>query len=150
MRNEADRNSVQAVERAADLLFALAAVGAPTGVRELGAVLGCSPSTVLRLLTALEKKGLIERDPLTRRYGLGARVHALAGGRARGSDLPSLALPYMRALRDRSGESVVLQVRAGEEHVCLAQVESHHEIRRHITVGAAFPLERGATAQVLR
>jgi IclR family KDG regulon transcriptional repressor len=152
MRNSEppDRNSVQAVERAADLLFALAAAPAAPPLRDLAAGVGCSTSTVLRLLTALEKKGLVERDPLTRRYGLGPRVHALASARSRGADLYARALPHMRALRDQSGESVVLQVRAGDQHICLAQVESHHEIRRHVTVGQVFPLTRGATAQVLR
>jgi DNA-binding IclR family transcriptional regulator len=152
MRNysTADRSSVQAVERAADLLFALAAAPAAPTLRELAASIGCSTSTVLRLLTALEKRGLVERDPLTRRYGLGPRVHALASARSRGADLSARALPHMRALRDQSGESVVLQVRAGDQHICLAQVESRHEIRRHVAVGQVFPLTRGATAQVLR
>ena len=152
MRNNVlpDRNSVQAVERAADLLFALAAAPAAPALRELAHAVGCSTSTVLRLLTALEKKGLVERDPLTRRYSLGPRVHALASARSRGADLYARALPHMRALRDQSGESVVLQVRAGDQHICLAQVESRHEIRRHVAVGQVFPLTRGATAQVLR
>jgi DNA-binding IclR family transcriptional regulator len=105
---------------------------------------------VLRLLTALEKKGLVERDPLTRRFGLGVRVLALAAGRSRQADLHSRALPHMRALRDRSGETVILQVLAGNQHVCVAEVEGLHEVRRRIEVGQVFPVDRGTTAKVFR
>jgi DNA-binding IclR family transcriptional regulator len=145
-----DRNSVQAVERAVDLLLALAAAPQPPTLRDLSQELGVSPSTVLRLLTALAKKGLVERDPLTRRYGLGVRVLALAAGRSRQTDLHSRALPHMRALRDRSGETVILQVLAGHQHVCIAEVEGLHEIRRHIAVGQMFPVDRGTTAKIFR
>jgi DNA-binding IclR family transcriptional regulator len=145
-----DRNSVQAVERAVDLLLALAAAPQPPTLRELSQELAVSPSTVLRLLTALEKKGLVERDPLTRRFALGVRVLALAAGRSRQADLHSRALPHMRALRDQSGETVILQVLAGNQHVCVAEVEGLHEVRRRIAVGQVFPVDRGTTAKVFR
>ncbi|HEY7065763.1 MAG TPA: IclR family transcriptional regulator [Chloroflexota bacterium] len=144
------RNSVQAVERAVDLLLALAAAPQPPTLRELSQALGVSPSTVLRLLTALEKKGLVERDPLSRRFGLGVRILALAAGRSRQADLHTRALPHMRALRDRSGETVILQVLAGQQHVCVAEVEGPYEVRRRVTVGQVFPVDRGTTAKVFR
>ncbi|HZS01880.1 MAG TPA: IclR family transcriptional regulator [Chloroflexota bacterium] len=145
-----DRNSVQAVERAVDLLLALAAAPQPPTLRELSQSLAVSPSTVLRLLTALEKKGLVERDPRSRRFGLGVRILALAAGRSRQADLHTRALPHMRALRDRSGETVILQVLAGQQHVCVAEVEGLHEVRRRVAVGQVFPVDRGTTAKVFR
>jgi DNA-binding IclR family transcriptional regulator len=145
-----DRNSVQAVERAVDLLLALAAARHPPTLRELSQSLAVSPSTVLRLLTALEKKGLVERDPLSRRFGLGVRVLALAAGRSRQADLHTRALPHMRALRDESGETVILQVLAGQQHVCVAEVEGLREVRRRVEVGQVFPVDRGTTAKVFR
>ncbi|HLH23631.1 MAG TPA: IclR family transcriptional regulator [Chloroflexota bacterium] len=145
-----DRNSVQAVERAVDLLLALAAARQPPTLRELSQQLGVSPSTVLRLLTALEKKGLVERDPLSRRFGLGVRVLALAAGRSRQSDLHTRALPHMRALRDLAGETVILQVLAGQQHVCVAEIEGLHEVRRHVAIGQVFPVDRGTTAKIFR
>jgi IclR family transcriptional regulator, KDG regulon repressor len=147
---QGDRNSVQAVERAVDLLLALAAAPQPPTLRDLSGELGVSPSTVLRLLTALEKKGLVEREPATRRFGLGVRVLALAAGRSRQADLHSRALPHMRALRNRSGETVILQVLAGNQHVCVAEVEGLHEVRRRIEVGQVFPVDRGTTAKVFQ
>jgi DNA-binding IclR family transcriptional regulator len=149
-RTTGDRNSVQAVERAADLLLALAAAGQPPALRELSQELAVSPSTILRLLTALEKKGLVERDPLTRRFGLGVRVLALAAGRARQADLHTRVLPHMRALRDASGETVILQVLAGHQHVCVAEIEGPREVRSRVAVGQVFPVDRGTTAKVFR
>jgi DNA-binding IclR family transcriptional regulator len=144
------RNSVQAVERAVDLLLALAAADQPPTLRELSQALAVSPSTVLRLLTALEKKGLVERDAHSRRFGLGVRILALAAGRTRQADLHTRALPHMRALRDQSGETVILQVLAGQQHVCVAEVEGLREVRRRVAVGQVFPLDRGTTAKIFR
>lgn len=141
---------MQAVERAADLLFLLAAAPEPPSLRDLSQRVGYSPSTVLRLLTALEKKGLVERDPATRRFVVGVRVLALASGRLRQMDLPARALPRMQALRDLSGETVTLHVPTGAGHVCVAEVEGLHEVRRRVELGRVFPLERGSTGKVFR
>jgi DNA-binding IclR family transcriptional regulator len=150
MRNTVDRGSVQAVERAADLLLLLATATEPPSLRDLSQQVGHSPSTVLRLLTALEKKGLVERDPGTRRYAVGVRVVALASGRLRQLDLPARAQGRMRALRDLTGETVTLHVPAGTEHVCVAEVEGVHDVRRRVGLGRILSLERGSTGKVFR
>lgn len=151
-RNErtGGRESVQAVERALDLLLLIAGAAEPQSARALATRTGLSASTVLRLLTALEQKGLVERDAVTRRYALGAGALALAARRGRGADLTERALPRLRALRDTLGETVSLHVRTGDQHVCVAEIESPREVRRRVEVGRLFPLRQGATGRVFR
>src|SRR3954466_6435733 len=61
-------HTVQAVDRAALLLKAVAAGPEPATVWELAERCGLNRSTAWRLLSTLERHGLVERDPLTSRY----------------------------------------------------------------------------------
>jgi DNA-binding IclR family transcriptional regulator len=70
---------VQSVERAADLLRAVAgASGGRAVVRELAATTGLNRATAWRILRTLESQGMVHRDPRTRKYTIGATVVDLA------------------------------------------------------------------------
>ncbi|MEA2484840.1 MAG: IclR family transcriptional regulator, acetate operon repressor [Thermoleophilaceae bacterium] len=70
---------VQSVERAADLLQAVArANGTPATVRELAVAAGLNRATAWRILRTLETRGLVHRNPYTRDYTIGSTVVDLA------------------------------------------------------------------------
>jgi DNA-binding IclR family transcriptional regulator len=73
----------------------------------------------------------------------------LAGVLHRRTNLRSHALPLMRALCAASGETVSLQVRFGDERMCIEQVESPLELRRVVQLGVALPLYPGSTGKAL-
>ncbi|HYU20805.1 MAG TPA: IclR family transcriptional regulator [Chloroflexota bacterium] len=162
---------MRAVERAVTLLFILAEQqrlarsahfsalpgrpGRPTtnvggqSLNELGRELGCSKSTVHRLLATLERLEVVERDSSSRRYRLGQRVQELARDSWPARDLRQLALPVMEQLRDACEETVTLHLLDGADHVVIDQYESRQEIRRSLPLGQRIPLLRGATAKAI-
>src|ERR1700736_3246330 len=60
--NGAPAHGVAAVDRGADLLLRVLESEQPVGLTELAAASGKPKSTASRLLTALERRGLIEQD----------------------------------------------------------------------------------------
>ncbi|MBI3746517.1 MAG: helix-turn-helix domain-containing protein, partial [Chloroflexi bacterium] len=67
-------NAVRSVDRAASLLLALGETAGEAGVTELARRLGLHKSTASRLLSTLERRGLVEQDEETGKYRLGLVV----------------------------------------------------------------------------
>ena len=108
---------------------------------ELVAETGLPRATAHRLALALTTHGLLGRDA-EGRFVLGPRFTA---GR-----MAEAARPVLEALREATGESSQLYVRRGAQRLCVAAVESPHELRTSVPVGALLPLERGSAGAVLR
>jgi DNA-binding IclR family transcriptional regulator len=145
----AGATSVRAVERAMALLFRLAEHRRGVSLQQLAGEVGCSKSTVHRLLATLERLGAVERDARPGYYRLGPRARELGQNGWARTDLRQVALPYMQALRDESEETVTLHLMDGYEHVVVEECESAQEIRRTLPLGQRAPLLRGATAKAI-
>lgn len=72
--------SVQAVDRAAALLKAVANATEPATIPELARSCNLNRSTAWRLLATLEQQGLVERDPVSQRYSVGYAIFQIAAG----------------------------------------------------------------------
>jgi DNA-binding IclR family transcriptional regulator len=122
------------------------------GPRTLAALVdatGLSRATAHRLAVALEAHGLVRRDDAGR-FALGLRLATLGRAAAEGVPLTAAARPALEALRDETGESVQLYVRAGDRRVCVASLESPHGLRTTVPLGASLPLDRGSAGRVLQ
>lgn len=144
---QSTRGGSLTVEKAIDLLERVAA--APEGIRnlELAREVGLDKSTSHRLLSTLERRGLLERDPHTRQYVLGSRVVELASGAAINSTLAARAVLY--ELVALTGESASFSLLVGRTYVPVDAVHAPHEIRFALDLGKAYPLNAGATGKVL-
>ena len=140
---------VRAVERAVELMFLLAERPRSVSLQQLADEIGCSKSTVYRLLATLERLEVVEHDPALRQYRVGRRLRELAQDEPTRLDLRALAAPHLPALRDLSGETATFHVRDGAVHIIAAQCESTQEIRRVLPVGQRVPLLKGATAKAI-
>jgi len=140
---------VRAVERAIGLLLRLAEHRRGASLQQLAREVGCSKSTVHRLLATLEGMEMVERDGMLGWYRLGRRARELGTNGWTRTDLRHLALPHMQALRDESEETVTLHLVDGDDHVVAEECESNQEIRRTLPLGQRAPLLRGATAKAI-
>jgi DNA-binding IclR family transcriptional regulator len=138
----------QTAERTFVLLEHAVRSESPCGLVDLANRAGLDKSTTARLLTYLEKRGLLVRDD-AKRYSVGPAMVSLAALVVRKSSLVHAAQPLLDRLRDESGETVSLHVRVGDQRVCIAGAESRHAIQRVLTVGEPVPLWLGPTGQVI-
>jgi DNA-binding IclR family transcriptional regulator len=114
--------TIQSVDRAATLLKAIAAAREPPTVLELARVCGLNRTTVWRLLTTLERHGLVERDPVAQRYALGYALIGIAAG-ADQESLVRRARPVLERLAARTRETASLAVPKRLGLVYVDQVE---------------------------
>jgi DNA-binding IclR family transcriptional regulator len=130
--------TIQAVDRAATLLKAVADSREPLTVVELAAATSLNRSTAWRLLATLDRHGLVERDPVTQRYSVGYAVLQLAAG----GDYDSFvrrARPAVERLALETGETASLAVAKRFDLVYIDQVEAPHVMSPN-WLGRAAPL----------
>lgn len=141
---------IRAVERAITLLLYLGRSQRSQSLQNIAREVGCSKSTIHRLLDTLEQLEVVEREQGTPQYRPGRRLRELMLSRWTELDLRHLALPQMRELRDKSKETVTLATREGWEFVIIEQCESPEEIRQKMRLWERIPLlNGGATAKAI-
>ena len=116
-------SGTQAVDRAAALVTAVVHAEDPQSFADLQEASGLSKSTTSRMLAALERSGLLERDD-GGSYVAGSLFWQYAVRHDPWEELVRLARPVMEELGERTHESVHLSVTRGSQVVQVAQVDS--------------------------
>lgn len=141
-------SGARAVDRAADLLTRVVDAPGSLTFSELAESTGLAKSTTSRLLTALERNGLVRREAggafvpgeAFVRYARRAQPEA---------DLLSVAGPSLERLAAATGETINLGVvRAGQVEQ-IAQVDSRHVLGLTNWLGRAEPLHATALGKAL-
>lgn len=117
------------------------------GVTWIAQRLGREKSQVSRALRSLEIEGMVERDPVTRRYRLGWRLFALAA-RTQQARLVQVAEPFLRRLATATDEDTHLCILRGETVLTLLSKPSSRAYHR-IWEGVAIPAVMAAAARSL-
>jgi IclR family acetate operon transcriptional repressor len=136
---------IQSIDRAAELLEAVAAAPEPLTAPALADACGLNRSTAWRILATLEHHGLVERDPETSRYRLGVGILKLAAA-AGHEPLVRLAHPILRRLADATGETVNLALARRLELVYADQVQARHVMAPN-WLGRSVPLHATSTGK---
>jgi DNA-binding IclR family transcriptional regulator len=118
-------SGTQAVDRAAQLVSSVVAADEPLSFADLQEASGLAKSTTSRMLTALERSGLLERDG-DGGYVAGRLFWSYAARHDPWEELVRLARPAMERLGEETGESVHLSVTRGDKVVQVAQVDSRY------------------------
>lgn len=141
--------AVEAVGRAIDILGVFTAAQPALDLRRIVELTGLPKTTAFRILETLAERGLCEKIPETRQYSLGVALLRLADVRRRQYRLHEIAMPVMREIRDKVGETVVLTIRVGDQRTHIDSAEGLHQFRRVIEPGRLAPLYAGAAGKVL-
>jgi DNA-binding IclR family transcriptional regulator len=118
------------------------------GVGEIARVLSLHKSSASRLAATLAAAGYLEPEGAGR-YRLGAKLAALGGLVTADADLRRSALPSLREIVTRLGETAHLGVREGTEAVTVEVVDGWHTVRMHSWVGKRSPAHCSALGKVL-
>jgi DNA-binding IclR family transcriptional regulator len=135
----ATQTGTQSIDRAAGLLARVLEAEEPPSVAELADAAGLARSTAARLVAALERHGLVQREGGDRgRLAAGPLLRAYAA-RCAAPDLVAVAGPTLDRLAALTGETVNLGVptAAGVDH--LDQRDSSHFLGSTNWVGRVVP-----------
>lgn len=136
-------------DRAIDILLLFNEEQPVLTAEEVSARLGMPRSTTYRYLQSLRSSGLVEENDSSGGFRLGPAIFRLASVARQGLGLLEIALPIMRELVARTGETALLTRRTGSQVVCIERVESTQRVRLSYERGHVLPLHAGASAKVL-
>jgi len=142
------RSGTQSIERAVALLECVGASERSLGLSEIARAVGLTPSTTHRLLRALVVAGYVEQEPTTEQYRLGLGI-AVLGQRALEHAGYHVAKPVLDDLSARTGESVSLGIRRGDEVVVIEQAASASPLRFDHPAGTELAMHASAMGKVL-
>jgi len=135
------------IDRALELLFVLHDADEPLGVTDIARAGGLPKSSAHRLLAALARRGLVERDSRGR-YEAGYALIALGLG-AQGRDaVARVARPVLFELAEALGETVFLCGARAGALVVLDKVEGAGFLRAAPQVGSRIPAHATAVGQL--
>ncbi len=143
------RRSVQSVDRALDLLEALAAAEGEVSITALAARTTLHVSTVHRLLSTLLRRGYVRQNPETSRYYAGAKLATLSEGRSRYGEMRLRARPILRSITDATRETTNLVVVDDLAAVYIETVPSPQIVRLFTEVGNRVPLHATGAGKAL-
>jgi len=142
-------DGVAAVDRAFAILRAFDADHSLLTLAELARRTGLYKSTILRLISSLERAGFIRRLA-DGQFTIGHEPSRLANLYQTSFRLRDILYPLLQELSDETGETSSFYVEEGESRVVLFRVEPKRTIKVSIHEGDRFPLAVGASGKVLR
>jgi len=138
----------QQIQRALDVIEAIAEAPRGLTLTELAEELGLPKSSVLRLVANLEMRRYVEQDQ-NNRYRIGLRVFSIGGRALADNILRTCARPYLEDLALRVGESTYLAILDQEQALYIDRIESPMPVRSHSPIGSHRPLPITAVGKVL-
>lgn len=140
---------VAAVDRAFAILGAFDPDRSSLPLAEIARRTGLYKSTILRLMSSLERAGFIRRLA-DGQYTVGHEPLRLAQIYQASFRLRDTIYPVLEALTEESGETSSFYVIENDIRVVLFRVEPKRAVRFSIHEGDRFPLHAGASGKILR
>lgn len=129
----------KSVDRALSVLDFLAESTEALPLGHIATHLGLPPSTVFRLLRALELRHYVRKEARGM-YALGFKSAELGSSFAESLEIRAVARPFLERLRDETGETVHLATLVDGEAVYLDKVDSTRSIRMASRLGGRMPV----------
>jgi DNA-binding IclR family transcriptional regulator len=127
--------SAPGLERGLKILEYLSQHPSGKGQVEIAQALNVPVSSVFRMTLTLEKFKYIERDPDTKVFRYTQKMLMLAQRALAESNLIGTALPIMRDLRDKLGDTLLIGVLSNAEIIVLEQALGSHLFRFSVNAG---------------
>ena len=143
------RTRLSSVANAMRLLKAFSDDEFEIGVSDLARRLGLAKSTVHRLASTLITERLLERSAADGKYRLGLLLFELGSLVRRKMDVSAEARPFLKALMEKTGETVHLGVLDDHSVLYINRIESRSALRMSFGLGARAPLHCTALGKAL-
>ncbi|PWI54384.1 IclR family transcriptional regulator [Rhizobium phaseoli] len=142
------QNTIQALDRALDVLEALATPEGMT-LSKLADHLGQSTATMHRVLATLERRDFVEISPDRQVWHIGPEAYRLGSAFLRRSNVVERSRPVMRDLMLETGETSNLGIERDGNVLFISQVETHESIRAFFPPGTLSPLHASGIGKAL-
>jgi IclR family KDG regulon transcriptional repressor len=148
MAKDSSSGGVRSLQRALDVLEAVAFSGEELGVTQIADRVKVTKGAVHRHLLTLVERGYLTQNQATARYGIGSKSRLLAR-LAPTPDLVKLAEGPMRDLRNTLGQSVVLSSMTLRGALVMLTIPGTSAIEIGVRPGSELPFHASAQGKVL-
>ena len=138
----------QAVDRAADLLVEVLKSEKPVTFSYLTNKSGLAKGTASRLISALERNGLLQRNKKGE-IETGITINQFASRISSVSRLVSKLQPLMRQIGNETGETVSLAISGNDSVENIAQIDAKYLLSSRNWVGQKVPFHASAAGKIL-
>ena len=138
----------QAVDRAADLLVEVLNSETPVTFSYLTNKSGLAKGTASRLISALERNGLLQRNKKGE-IETGSKINQFASRTSSVSRLVSKMQPIMRQVGNETGETVSLAIAGSDAVENIAQIDAKYLLSSRNWVGQKVPYHASAAGKIL-
>ncbi|WP_025640388.1 IclR family transcriptional regulator [Schnuerera ultunensis] len=144
-----EKKTIASVIKAIEVIEYIAYSEKEVGVTEISNGLNYGVSATYHLLNTLKECNIIVQNDRTKKYSLGLKLWQI-GMLAYGQNHISVTLkPYLKKLKDLTGETANLTIMDDNQIVYIAQEESNKLVKMFTTTGATAPLHCTAGGKVL-
>ncbi len=140
---------VPALDKGLDIIEVLSFSAIPLSQIEIARRLGKTVSQVFRMITCLEKRGYIYKDPESSVYSLTLKMYQLVNHHPPVEKLLRTATGPIMDLVNKIEESCHLSVMNGSQVVILSQHDSPKRVSVHVRTGASISLLESNSGRVL-
>ena len=134
--------------KAFGVLELVARADGPLSLDELTQLCGLPKPSVYRILGTLQRGGLVQREPASKRYCIGARLSKLALEVMMRSPQRARRHAILQQLVTEIGETCNLTMLDGNEVLYLDRVETSSPVRVHLAAGSRVPLHCTASGKL--
>lgn len=147
-RDQAQRDGPQTSNAIEKVVAVVEALATESKVSQIARKTGLASSTVHRILQGLVEVGW-SQETADRGYRLGTRLLTITARADTTSLLAETAMPFLRVLRDKSGYTVHLAVRQGDEAIYIAKIDGPKAYQMRSHVGLTVPLHCTAVGKAM-
>lgn len=147
MKQTQPPQGAQAALRAVRLLKMFTSERPEMSLAEISRASGLNKTTTHRLLRALHSESLIDRNPVTSTYSLGAGLMALGVQALASSDLRRRVRPVLRTLARETGETATLEVPFEDSMLILDEVAGNYVLGSAGNIGTRWPIHATSTGK---
>lgn len=140
---------IASVHRAVEILNLFDLEQVELGTTEIARELGLPKSTAAGLVLTLEDSGLLEQNPVTRKYRLGYKLAEYAGILLNQTDLRQLAMPQLESLLQWCNESVNLAVLDDSHVVYIERLYGTNLLGMRSEIGKHEPVHSTALGKAI-
>ncbi|MEQ8895640.1 MAG: IclR family transcriptional regulator [Roseovarius sp.] len=140
---------MKSLETALNVLKVFIEADSDLSVNEVVDLVELKKSHVSKILSTLRNAGMVEQDPVTRRYSVGVEAFELGTRYIVRSQEARDALPVMRQLVNDCGHSATLSILRGTHVLHIMAVEGPHYIDGRWRVGSRLPVHGTSAGQIL-
>ncbi|MBL8549062.1 MAG: helix-turn-helix domain-containing protein [Hyphomonadaceae bacterium] len=142
-----DPEYLSTLERGLSVLRAFDAAHPEMQLSEVAAATKLSPAVARRCLNTLVQLGYVAKHG--RRFLLRPEVLVFGSAFLSSMNLDTIALPFLQAVRDETGDSSSMAVLSGHDILYVAHVSTNRHIRISANVGTRFPIHATSLGKVL-